>query len=96
MTLLRSKRLDSHADNKVTWLILPVVICLSKRLSHASASDSVHPFSLREGTQDDCERLIKTVIGSGWSEEQKEDKGVKIELKRGRGISTRGIYCFSE
>ena len=38
---------------------------------------------------DDCERLIKTVIGSGWSEEQKEDKGVKIELKRGRGISTR-------
>lgn len=65
------------------------MICLSKRLSHASASDSVHPFSLREGTQDDCERLIKTVIGSGWSEEDKKDKGVKIELKRGRGISTQ-------
>jgi len=44
---------------------------------------------MREGAQDDCERLIKTVIGSGWSEEDKKDKGVKIELKRGRGISTQ-------
>jgi hypothetical protein len=26
------------ADNKVTWLILPVVICLSQRLSHACLS----------------------------------------------------------
>ena len=44
---------------------------------------------MREGAQDDCERLIKTVIGSGWSEEDKKDKGVKIELKRGRGISIK-------
>lgn len=43
---------------------------------------------------DDCERLIKTVIGSGWSEENKEDKGVKIELKRGRGISTQEGFIF--
>ena len=46
---------------------------------------------MREGAQDDCERLIKTVIGSGWSEEDKKDKGVKIELKRGRGISTQRV-----
>jgi len=49
---------------------------------------------MREGAQDDCERLIKTVIGSGWSEEDKKDKGVKIELKRGRGISTRENIVF--
>ena len=54
MTLLRSKRLDSHADNKVTWLILPVVICLSQRLSHACVSISI--------VQRNCEWLIKTVI----------------------------------
>ena len=47
---------------------------------------------MREGAQDDCERLIKTVIGSGWSEEDKKDKGVKIELKRGRGISTQQCH----
>jgi len=77
-------------------LILPVVICLSKRLSHASASDSVHLTSVKGGGKawDDCERLIKTVIGSGWSEEEREDKGVKIELKRGRGISIRGCKSF--
>ena len=40
----------------VTWLILPVVICLSQRLSHACLSISV---SLRN-----CEWLIKTVIVS--------------------------------
>ena len=39
-----------------TWLILPVVICLSQRLSHACLSISV---SLRN-----CEWLIKTVIVS--------------------------------
>ena len=63
---------------------------MSKRLSHASASDSLHLGSVKgEGkARDDCERLIKTVIGSGWSEENGEDKGVKIELKRGRGILT--------
>ena len=37
-----------------TWLILPVVICLSKRLSHACLSMSI--------IQRDCERLIKTVM----------------------------------
>ncbi len=40
----------------LTWLILPVVICLSQRLSHACLSISV---SLRN-----CEWLIKTVIVS--------------------------------
>ena len=38
----------------VTWLILPVVICLSQRLSHACLSISV--------IQRNCEWLIKTVI----------------------------------
>ena len=45
---------DSSANR--TWLILPVVICLSQRLSHACLSISV---SLRN-----CEWLIKTVIVS--------------------------------
>jgi hypothetical protein len=31
----------------VTWLILPVVICLSKRLSHASLSISDYTVKLR-------------------------------------------------
>ena len=86
---LRQKNLF-QLSKIVIWLILPVVICLSKRLSHASASDSLHLGSVKgEGkARDDCERLIKTVIGSGWSEENGEDKGVKIELKRGRGILT--------
>ena len=37
-----------------TWLILPVVICLSQRLSHACLRVSIFPRS--------CEWLIKTVI----------------------------------
>ena len=44
------------STNNITWLILPVVICLSQRLSHACLSISV---SLRN-----CEWLIKTVIVS--------------------------------
>lgn len=45
-------------------MILPVVICLSKRLSHASASDSEHLAFVKGGGKawDDCERLIKTVM----------------------------------
>ena len=31
----------------VTWLILPVVICLSQRLSHASLSISLYTTKLR-------------------------------------------------
>src|ERR1700678_995910 len=38
----------------VIWLILPVVICLSQRLSHACVSISI--------VQRNCEWLIKTVI----------------------------------
>ena len=38
----------------VTWLILPVVICLSQRLSHACLSISI--------VQRNCRRLIKTVM----------------------------------
>ena len=49
---LRPHRFRHH----LTWLILPVVICLSQRLSHACLSISV---SLRN-----CEWLIKTVIVS--------------------------------
>ena len=37
-----------------TWLILPVVICLSQRLSHACLSISI--------VQRNCRRLIKTVM----------------------------------
>ena len=33
-----SVRRSGRSDNKVTWLILPVVICLSQRLSHACLS----------------------------------------------------------
>ena len=43
-----------HGLRIVTWLILPVVICLSQRLSHACLSISV--------IQRNCEWLIKTVI----------------------------------
>ena len=39
----------------VTWLILPVVICLSQRLSHAC-------LSINEIIQWNCEWLIKSVI----------------------------------
>ena len=42
-------------DNKVTWLILPVVICLSQRLSHACLS--INNFILWN-----CERLITSAI----------------------------------
>jgi hypothetical protein len=42
-------------SNAVTWLILPVVICLSQRLSHACLS--INCFILRN-----CEWLIKSVI----------------------------------
>ena len=49
-------RLPESCTNTTTatWLILPVVICLSKRLSHACLSMSI--------IQRDCERLIKTVM----------------------------------
>ena len=39
----------------VTWLILPVVICLSQRLSHAC-------LSINKSIQWNCEWLIKSVI----------------------------------
>jgi hypothetical protein len=42
-------------DNTVTWLILPVVICLSQRLSHACLS--INNFILWN-----CERLIISAI----------------------------------
>ena len=51
-----SASLGGHGESVETWLILPVVICLSQRLSHACLSISV---SLRN-----CEWLIKTVIVS--------------------------------
>ena len=51
---LRSRKRSSGYVQ--TWLILPVVICLSQRLSHECLSISV---SLRN-----CEWLIKTVIVS--------------------------------
>ena len=51
--------LDSMFED--TWLILPVVICLSRRLSHASLSSNG---ILIRGN---CEWLIKSVLI--WSEE---------------------------
>jgi hypothetical protein len=50
--------IDDRGDtvwNVVTWLILPVVICLSQRLSHACLS--ITTFVLGN-----CEWLIKSVI----------------------------------
>ena len=41
--------------NVVTWLILPVVICLSQRLSHAC-------LSITKFVLGNCEWLIKSVI----------------------------------
>ena len=43
-----------HPANVVIWLILPVVICLSQRLSHACVSISI--------IRRNCEWLIKTVM----------------------------------
>ena len=43
-----------HILSAATWLILPVVICLSQRLSHACLSISI--------VQRNCRRLIKTVM----------------------------------
>ena len=52
----REKKLFKKAGHKIaTWLILPVVICLSQRLSHACLSISL--FIRR-----DCGWLIKSVI----------------------------------
>ena len=47
-------RLFNIPGDAQTWLILPVVICLSQRLSHACLSISI--------IQRNCEWLIKTVI----------------------------------
>ena len=41
------RRPDSSRLTDVTWLILPVVICLSKRLRHASLSISDYTVKLR-------------------------------------------------
>ena len=46
---------DARGSADATWLILPVVICLSQRLSHACASIS-------NRTKRNCEWLIKSVI----------------------------------
>ena len=45
----------SAGKKLVTWLILPVVICLSQRLSHAC-------LSISKSIQWNCEWLIKSVI----------------------------------
>ena len=52
---------DPDSAFEDTWLILPVVICLSRRLSHASLSSNG---ILIRGN---CEWLIKSVLI--WSEE---------------------------
>ena len=46
---------EARGSAEATWLILPVVICLSQRLSHACASIS-------NRTKRNCEWLIKSVI----------------------------------
>ena len=38
---------EDEANTGATWLILPVVICLSKRLSHAGLSISDYTVKLR-------------------------------------------------
>ena len=45
---------EKTSSSAATWLILPVVICLSQRLSHACLSISI--------VQRNCRRLIKTVM----------------------------------
>ena len=52
---LVTRLLPITTDNKVTWLILPVVICLSQRLSHACLR--INNFILWI-----CERLIISAI----------------------------------
>ena len=54
LTTLSSTASANDGLRIVTWLILPVVICLSQRLSHACLSIN--------GIQWNCEWLIKTVI----------------------------------
>ena len=54
LTTLSSTASANDGLRIVTWLILPVVICLSQRLSHACLSINV--------IQWNCEWLIKTVI----------------------------------
>ena len=49
-----ASRRRAALSSAVTWLILPVVICLSQRLSHACLSISI--------VQRNCRRLIKTVM----------------------------------
>ena len=41
-------RVKRDTESIATWLILPVVICLSKRLSHASVSISIYTVKLRK------------------------------------------------
>ena len=53
--LLLAARLVWWFNKIVTWLILPVVICLSQRLSHAC-------LSINDFIQWNCEWLIKSVI----------------------------------
>ena len=50
-----AQRFDVRAARAVTWLILPVVICLSQRLSHAC-------LSISDLIRWNCEWLIKSVI----------------------------------
>ncbi len=40
-------RLVARTDEESIWLILPVVICLSQRLSHACLSTDFHIVKLR-------------------------------------------------
>ena len=53
-TALRESGTTACISSRITTVILPVVICLSQRLSHACLSISV--------IQRNCEWLIKTVI----------------------------------
>ena len=53
LLMLKRTLMISHAVNQMfdcilTWLILPVVICLSQRLSHASLSISIYTVKLRK------------------------------------------------
>ena len=47
LTSIRSSHPQLISETIVTWLILPVVICLSVRLSHASLSISIYTVKLQ-------------------------------------------------
>jgi hypothetical protein len=89
LALAGSQRWDSPISSVVTWLILPVVICLSQRLSHACLSKS-------KFLQRNCEWLIKSVMIYMTNTLLLDNRGNSRANTCRKGLTSGGLHLLDQ